>query len=333
MEAGRPLDRGPVMRTDLLACPSCLGELRSHPGLLVCPGCRRRFPVVDGIPCFAPSDDFYDGYAGEHCPYHRSPAGLKGIILRFLPFWSWREWQFWRRVVPPCHRLLDIGCGRGRQLFVERARETVGFDGSLHFARDCAVHYSSVAVGTLPRLPFHSGIFDVVVSSHVMGHVPLEEKEALVQEIGRTLRPGGITAHIIETDSTHPVVAAAKARPEVYRRQFIDQDGHIGLEPAPQVLARFERHGFRLIGLRLVDAILPSLQNFRKYLDHPDFGDLPGVSWLRRLNRLVTRSSLANLAYEVGMGVFHRTLEQWAGDPRRAQFIMISLVKVAGKER
>jgi len=47
----------------------------------------------------------------------------------------------------------------------------------------------------------------------------------------------------------------------------------------------------------------------------------------------VTRSPLANLAYEVGMGVFHRTLEQWAGDPRRAQFIMISLVKAPGSGR
>jgi hypothetical protein len=33
-----------------LACPSCLGELRLMEPCLVCGGCGRRYPVVDGIP-------------------------------------------------------------------------------------------------------------------------------------------------------------------------------------------------------------------------------------------------------------------------------------------
>lgn len=321
------------VRTDLLACPRCFDELRDDNGLLTCIRCDSRFAVTDGIPSFASTDEFYDAYADVHCPYSLSPSGVKGVILRFLPFWSWREWQFWRCVVPGCNRLLDIGCGRGRQLFTERARETVGFDGSLRFARDCAGHYDSVAVGTLPRLPFRSGIFDMVVSSHVMGHIPVEHKETLVGEIARILRSGGVTAHIIETDSQHPVVVAAKRRPETYCKQFIGQDGHVGLELASQVLGRFERHGFLASKVRLVDAIVPSLQNFRKYLNHPDFSDLPGVSWLRRINRWTTGSRAANAAYEVGMGAFHRTIEQWVGDPERSQFILVSLVKTVGGER
>lgn len=316
-----------ALRIDLFACPQCGSDLRIDRERLSCTGCTNHFPVMNGIPCFAPTDEFYDAYADQHCPYALSPSGMKGVILRFLPFWSWREWQFWRRVVPSCSRLLDIGCGRGRQLFAERAQEAVGFDSSLRFARDCAANYDSVAVGTLPRLPFRSEIFDVVVSSHVMGHVPIEHKEALVEEIARTLRPGGTTVHIIETDSDHPVIVAAKAHPGSYRKQFIEQDGHIGLEPAAQVLARFKRHGIRLTEIRLVDAILPSLQNFRKYLDHHEFGKLPGVARLQRLNRWVTSSHMVNAAYEVGMGMFHRTVEQWLGNPEHAQFIFVSLVK------
>ena len=33
-----------------LACPACLGDLRFVEARLVCAGCGRSYPVVDGIP-------------------------------------------------------------------------------------------------------------------------------------------------------------------------------------------------------------------------------------------------------------------------------------------
>jgi uncharacterized protein len=33
-----------------LACPACLETLRLEAGRMVCTGCRRAYPVVDGIP-------------------------------------------------------------------------------------------------------------------------------------------------------------------------------------------------------------------------------------------------------------------------------------------
>jgi uncharacterized protein YbaR (Trm112 family) len=35
---------------DQLACPACLGDLRLEEARLVCNGCGRAYPVVDGIP-------------------------------------------------------------------------------------------------------------------------------------------------------------------------------------------------------------------------------------------------------------------------------------------
>lgn len=317
----------PDVRADLLACPHCTGGLTADAGALVCAACDREYPIVDGIPCFAPTDSFYDSYADEHCPYHRSPQGLRRQVLKVLPFWSYREWKFLRRTVPRCHRLLDIGCGRGRELFADRADEIVGYDASLHFARDCARNYTVAAVGDLPDFPMPSAAFDAVVSSHLLGHVSAEHKEDVVAGIARVLRPGGVSVHIIETDSEHPMVVAAKQHPDTYRRQFVEQDGHIGLEPVPAVVQRFARHGLDMTGLRLVDAVTPSLLNFRKYFDHPDFGDVPGAAVYRRLERWESRSRVVNAAYEVGMGLFHQTVEQWIGDPRKAQFILIALEK------
>ncbi len=35
---------------DALVCPACMGELRAEECSVVCVGCGRRYPVVDGIP-------------------------------------------------------------------------------------------------------------------------------------------------------------------------------------------------------------------------------------------------------------------------------------------
>ena len=313
-----------ALRTDLLACPRCLAELHRDGSRMVCAGCSEGYPVIDGIPCFAPTDGFYDEYATEHCPYAISPGGLKRFILRFLPFWSWREWRFWNRAVPECERLIDLGCGRGREVFATKARETVGYDISLHFIRECATHYDTVAQGPLPHCPFPSQSFDVVVASHVLGHIPSEHKDDLVGEIARLLRPGGTAALLIETDSDHPTVMAAKRKPEVYKKQFVEQHGHIGLEHADLVVRRFEENGFRLRKRLLVDAVLPSVLNFRTVFKHPEYADLPGLAWPQRLDRWTSSSPAANLAYEIGMGIFHLTVEQWFGKPNKAQFILVA---------
>lgn len=37
-----------------LVCPLCRGSLRPEPDALVCRPCRRRYPVVDGVPWLVP---------------------------------------------------------------------------------------------------------------------------------------------------------------------------------------------------------------------------------------------------------------------------------------
>ncbi|MBI3529599.1 MAG: methyltransferase domain-containing protein [Betaproteobacteria bacterium] len=323
MTAIEPSEAGRVLRLDLLACPQCKGKLEANAAHLVCNRCGHDYAVLEGIPCFASPDRFYDEFALVHCPFAASPSGLKRVTLGVLPFWSWQEWKFWDRVIPRCDRLLDFGCGRGRGIFIERSRETVGYDGSLTFLRDCAPRYSAVALGQLPRLPFASSLFDVVASSHTVGHVSIEDKDHLISEIARVLRPGGVTAHIIETDSAHPAVSAAKRNSQAYRKQFVEQHGHVGLEPAQRVIQRFESHGLRLNKMQLVDAILPSVLNYRTFFDVPDYQNLPEIRWPRMLSRMSAASGIVNAAYEVGMGVFHSSAEQWFGKPERAQFIHV----------
>ena len=67
---------------------------------------------------------------------------MKGVLLRVLPYWSYREWRFWRRWVPRRCRLLDLGCARGREVFVERAASCVGVDLARAALSDCREHYA-----------------------------------------------------------------------------------------------------------------------------------------------------------------------------------------------
>jgi 2-polyprenyl-3-methyl-5-hydroxy-6-metoxy-1,4-benzoquinol methylase len=97
-------------------------------------------------------------------------------------------------------RVLDVGCGAG--LLALLKRKGVGLAG-VDLSEDCARAarangYDHAAAADLRRLPFADATFDYVVSLDVLGHVPLEDQDAVISEVRRVLRPGGVTMHGIE---------------------------------------------------------------------------------------------------------------------------------------
>jgi 2-polyprenyl-3-methyl-5-hydroxy-6-metoxy-1,4-benzoquinol methylase len=93
-------------------------------------------------------------------------------------------------------RALDVGCSPGWivQSLQHRFRELIGVD----VQRDSLAQTLASAAGKLPRLvagdaahlPFSSERFDVVIYAQVYEHVP--DQQAVVDEIWRVLRPGGV---------------------------------------------------------------------------------------------------------------------------------------------
>ncbi len=98
-------------------------------------------------------------------------------------------------------RTLDIGCGPG--YFTRMLAEAVGLAGSavgidaapemIDYARRKARRFSNChfEVGTAQSLPFAEGSLDVVVSSLMMHHLPVEIRLKAVGEMNRVLRLGG----------------------------------------------------------------------------------------------------------------------------------------------
>lgn len=187
--------------------------------------------------------EFYERYVEEHVPYHRSPHGLKRLILSALPYWSYLEWRFWQRSVPRGSRVLDLGCARGREVFREQGAFVVGMDLASNALRECIENYDGSVEASLTALPAVDHSFDCVVSSHVFGHVAHDDKDQVLAEIHRVLRPGGLSLHVIETDSQCWLMDEAKKYAKLYDQHLVQEDGHVGLELPTDVLARFERMG------------------------------------------------------------------------------------------
>ncbi len=138
--------------------------------------------------------------------------------------------------------LLDLGCGEGLLALLKRKNVYLsGIDLSPELVEMASRNgYDAACVGQLTELPFPNASFDYVVSLDVFGHVDFADKDAVLGEIKRVLRPDGVTMHGIESldPNLHPDTRTAD--PEKLA-QFIAVDGHIGLETDEDIAQRFSK--------------------------------------------------------------------------------------------
>jgi ubiquinone/menaquinone biosynthesis C-methylase UbiE len=138
--------------------------------------------------------------------------------------------------------LLDLGCGEGLLALLKRKDVYLaGIDLSPELVEMATRNgYDKACVGQLTELPFPEASFDYVVSLDVFGHVDFADKDAVLAEIKRVLRPDGVTLHGVESldPRLHPDYRTAS--PEKVA-EFIAVDGHIGLESDEDIARRFAK--------------------------------------------------------------------------------------------
>jgi SAM-dependent methyltransferase len=104
--------------------------------------------------------------------------------------------------------LLEIGCGEGGNLFHLGARAGwVGIDFAHRKLTHASARFpdSAFACCDAGNLPFGSGSFDSVLIRDVLHHVP--DRQQVVAEAARVLRPGGVLA-VIEPNRNNPLIVA-----------------------------------------------------------------------------------------------------------------------------
>ncbi len=141
--------------------------------------------------------------------------------------------------IPEGSKVLDLGCGCGNLNFLKKKScQIVGLDISpLNSKRAIENGYDYAICGNLTNLPFQSEAFDVVLSLDVIGHIAFNEKDLCISEIKRVLKPTGITLHGIESDQVNYDSLSKKEL-----KQFVEVDGHIGMEGQKENEHRFSKH-------------------------------------------------------------------------------------------
>ena len=190
---------------DMFRCPGCQGKLTLEPdfvgqlesvdsGTLVCQGCRRKYPIANGIPRFVPSKNYTDSFGLEWKEFPKTL--LDG---------HWRQMShdrfFHTTDFPPDLRgqtVLEAGCGSGAftgiiltagaRLFSSDFSASVDVCKENH--RDTkSLHQLSLCQADLHVLPFAPGVFDKVVCLGVIQHCP--DPEQAFHSLCRHLKPGG----------------------------------------------------------------------------------------------------------------------------------------------
>lgn len=195
--------------------------------------------------------------------------------------------------------ILDLACGAGREYFADYG-EVVGIDFSSAALEVAKKRYATVLQAGVARLPFADSTFDYIVSADFFGHVLKEEKDAIIKEIRRVLKPGGLTLHLIETDSTNPWFRIAHREPALFQKYFVEQiGGHIGLDLPNQLVERWQNNGFSVMSAKPIWGLVWPIRYYANLFDNEYRQKFWQINIMVWLSKIVSRIKLI----EVGANI------------------------------
>jgi SAM-dependent methyltransferase len=154
-------------------------------------GVKNELEIVCCVPCgtiytpYSPwysSQYFYLGYYLKDEEKETPPFVLKRLEEITSDFAPYRQ----------TNRLLDLGCGAGDLLTAARRNgwQAQGVDVAAHVVNHVRGRGFEVFEGELSEAAYPSQHFDVVTAAELLEHI--FEPRALVREVARILRPGGL---------------------------------------------------------------------------------------------------------------------------------------------
>jgi ubiquinone/menaquinone biosynthesis C-methylase UbiE len=239
-------------RSSHAVCLRCRASLPDAPaegrGEHLC-ACGRGVPYEQGIYRFVDTDTFYEG----RFTATRTRTTLRrrfAYLLRLVSI-DGGEDRMWRRCARRIRHdtgnrrieILNIGAGGGHA-FLADLGDVTAVDLSFASLVQSRSIYKRCYQADAADLPFADESFDLVFSSHLLGHIPLEQKQKVIEEIHRVTRAGGYSLHSAECEADNFVYRRARRYPDLYQKYFRDMYAHFGLEYPSACMARFRRLAF-----------------------------------------------------------------------------------------
>ena len=188
-----------------------------------------------------PPADVISGYYPIDYGPHQATLPKQSILSWFLSP-ERRVQRFFRNIVTPDMKVLDVGCGRGD--FLARLREIAhcsvyGVDFSptaVSVAR--AMHGLDVFEGRLEEVPYSDGFFDVVSMWWYLEHDP--SPVACLAACRRLLKPNGWLVVAVPNSASIPA--------RVFRDKWfhLDAPRHMGIFCPESIRAIMRRTGFEI---------------------------------------------------------------------------------------
>jgi ubiquinone/menaquinone biosynthesis C-methylase UbiE len=142
--------------------------------------------------------------------------------------------------------ILNIGSGGGHR-FLNELGSVTAIDLSLKSLLNARNIYDYCYQADAREIPFPDESFDLVFSSHLLGHISLEDKQSVIKEIYHVTKRGGYSLHSAECESNNFIYARAKKYPDLFVKYFQDVYGHYGIEYPSACKLRFRDVGFQPI--------------------------------------------------------------------------------------
>lgn len=179
----------------ILRCPSCQYAFDSGESGLVCTGCGREIPIVNGVLRFVPSSNYAESFGFQWTRFAQTQLDRDD--------WKESEKDFRERTAFTPEDLagklvLDVGCGMGRfaDVATRWGARVVGVDlsqaaevAAKNLSKDRPAIFFQADVFALP---FAANSFDYIYSLGVLHHTP--DCERAFKMLPPLLKPGGTIA-------------------------------------------------------------------------------------------------------------------------------------------
>lgn len=298
-----------------LICPTCKTALREN---TVCESCGKKCVwLKEGrlVSLQVGSDHFYQGcYEGIWKRGGGPTIPLRHTLLSFrerLSLSARRE-RFFRNYLRGEENLLilDVACGYGRKLFTEYGK-VIGLDIVLEPLLETSDLYDLCVHADAFSIPFPSEYFDYVVSSDFLGHVPLEQKDDLYQELRRVLKPRGNMLHVVETDANNWHFRFAHRYPDLFQRYFVEGiGGHFGLELPSRAIERLEANGFKVLVARKIWGELWEIEGYKLVFDNEYKYKSKLIYALVTLSRILSANLVVREALNIALNPISAVVER-----------------------